>query len=181
MAPTLAAFQVARWGSPRAAAAPRLIAPAQSICQPLATSGSTATFQRRESTDPNAQQNDEPSRARQAASSAHPSVGPVAIFGQKSTATPSPPSATPAAPDAGTLSPVGRTKRSTIRNQMGTMATRSAERPEGRNSSAQARTEFEMLSSRTPMKASWSSWRRVTRTRRPVDGAEDEHQRRPPP
>ena len=82
------AFQTVRWCWPSARPRIESMMPALSICQPAATSGSTATFQRRDSTDPNAQQNDEPSSATQATSCIQPSRSAAATFGQNRTATP---------------------------------------------------------------------------------------------
>ncbi len=62
----------------------------------------------------------------------------------------------------------GRSQRSTRRNQMGTTATISAARPVGTYSSDQASPTFETPSRMKPTAASAASWRRLTRTERPV-------------
>ena len=143
--------------------------PAASICQPVATSGSTATFQRRDSTEPNAQQNDEPSSATQATSCIQPSCSARGHLRPEQDG-----HADGAERDAAD----GRPRRPVVRRQEPPLDQQEPDRDDGDDERGEARSgrtaptrrapTFDTPSRMKPTMASSASCRRLTRTRRPV-------------
>src|SRR5579862_2291960 len=92
------AVQVDREKSPTSAASGKLVAPAATICQPVAVKTSIPDFQRLASTDPSAHEKDPPSKLAEDHNSLRPRFEVACNCGQNRTNKPAMPSASPALP-----------------------------------------------------------------------------------
>ena len=164
-------------GSRRANASVRFSAPAMAICHPVAAKASMPSCQRLESADPSAHANDATGRVR-AASSTRRSSGFDDIsrnLGHSSTTIPPIPNSRPAIPRRETWSP-RNIHVSINRNHSGVMETISAASPVGTTSSARARMGLATVSNSAPMMPSRTPSPSVTRMRRPLMRAPEQHQ-----
>ena len=137
------------------------------ISYAVATKGSTVICHLRESTDPNAQLNDENSSVVAQTSCIIPRVSRYSNFGQNNTAMPQMPSRTPLTPRRDRRSP-RKTNASSNTNQIGVTAMIKAANPVGTYCSAQASPPLPPTSNMQPMIASFPNCSRVTRILRRI-------------